>query len=180
MMAAEVLKLDDFPEKRPNSRFTIPLRSSVENYIREKMKWPESFCQYYAEKFWNHYQSQGWVLANGNPMKDWKAAFNVNWQNPKFKEDQEALSKAIAADKKQVTPEERLNQILEEYRVGRYKPNRTEVVAIYDYLKVKGLMKLPKPIIEKIVEDAGNDKEWGKMLAVKEILKKYITNGEKF
>lgn len=26
------------------------------------------------QRFWNHYQAQGWVMGNGAPMADWKAA----------------------------------------------------------------------------------------------------------
>lgn len=175
-----VLSIEEHPEKRPNSRFTIPLRSTIQAYMREKMQWPDSFCEYYAEKFWNHYQSQGWVLSNGNPMKDWKAAFNTNWQNPKFKEDQEMLSKAIAAERKEVDPLKYLNECLVKHRSRQYKPSREECIGVYDYLKAKGLMKLPKVMVDKVVEEAGNSREKGKMLAVKYLFDKMVMEGKLF
>src|SRR5213592_134315 len=74
-------------------KFTIPLQTEVSKYIREKKGWPQSFCDHYADKFWNHYQASGWKLSSGNSVKDWKACFNAKWQQLKFKEDIELLNR---------------------------------------------------------------------------------------
>lgn len=74
------------------SAFKIPLQTEVATYMGQKKGWPPAFCDYYAEKFWNHYQASGWKLSNGNTMKDWMAAFNANWQTLKFKEDIDKLN----------------------------------------------------------------------------------------
>jgi len=66
-MAAAVLKLQDYP-KDNRSRMVIPLREQVSAYMIEKMGWPKSFCDYYAEKFWYHYQAQ--VVSVSNKIID--------------------------------------------------------------------------------------------------------------
>lgn len=71
--------------------FKIPLQTEVSKYIEEKTGWPRLFCDYYGDKFWNHYQASGWKLSSGNAIKDWKACFNSQWKRPKFKEDIEML-----------------------------------------------------------------------------------------
>lgn len=73
--------------------FKIPLQTEVTAYIQNKMKWPEQFCEHYAEKFWNHYQASGWKLSNGNPVKDWQACFNSQWKVLKYSEDIELLKR---------------------------------------------------------------------------------------
>jgi hypothetical protein len=73
--------------------FKIPLQSEVQAYMKQKKGWPDKFCEYYAEKFWNNYQAQGWKLSNGNPMKDWMACFNNQWQNLKYADDIAVLQK---------------------------------------------------------------------------------------
>lgn len=74
-------------------RFKVPLQSEVAAYIKEKKGWPDQFCTYYAERFWSFYQSNGWKVSGRAAMKDWKAAFNSQWQNLKHKEDIEYLAK---------------------------------------------------------------------------------------
>lgn len=73
--------------------FAIPLQTEVSKYIEEKTGWPRVFCDYYSDKFWNHYQASGWKLSSGNQIKDWKACFNSQWKQPKFKEDIEMLQR---------------------------------------------------------------------------------------
>lgn len=83
----------------------IPLTTEIETYMRErKPEWPDGFVRYYSERFFNHYQAQGWKLSNGNAMKDWKAAFNSNWQFLKFKEDVDYLEKEKGGAVKKMSP----------------------------------------------------------------------------
>ena len=57
---------DDQPDYTLNRRMKIPLQSEIARFIEEKMGWPVEFCTYYSDRFWNHYQAQGWKLSNGN------------------------------------------------------------------------------------------------------------------
>lgn len=158
----------------------IPLQSEVAKFMQEKCGWPYEFCAHYADKFWNYYNAQGWKLSNGNAMKDWHSAFQAQWKTIKNKEDIDLLNGILAKLEKQKTPEDRLNEILDLHKEGKYKPQRKEVVAIYEYLKSRGLMKLPTVSINEIVERCGNDKEYGKMLAVKYLLDKYNFENKRF
>ncbi len=176
-MPAEVLKLDDFP--RPNRVFKIPLRTEVSKYIQEKMGWPKEFCDHYGDKFWYFYQAKGWTVGK-SPMKDWKAAFNSQWQNIRDAEDNKLLSKYLAEEKKSTDPIEYLNDCLEKHKRKEFKPSRAECVAMYDWLKGSGRMKLEKEIWDRIVEECGNSREYGKCLAVRALFDNYITNDKRF
>ena len=175
-MSAEVLRLDDYPE--PSRRMKIPLREEVAKYMMDKMDWPEEFCMHYAEKFWYYYQAQGWKLANGNQMKDWKAAFNCNWQNPKTKEDNDLLTKHLAAQAKKTDPYVYINACLDKHKKGLYKPSKEELIGIYDFLKAEKKMILSKETWDRIVEESGNSRERGKMLAVRALFDLYINHGK--
>lgn len=176
-MAAPVLSLDDYPNH--SRRMKIPLQSEVAKYMREKMGWPEAFCKEYADKFWYYYQAQGWKLSNGNAMKDWKAAFCSQWQTIKDKDMQDKLA-AMTKKEDVDNPVEYLNKCLEAHRRKEYKPTRDELVGIYDYLKATKRMILDKATWAKIVEDAGNSRERGKMLAVRALFDAMLVNDRRF
>lgn len=169
-----VRKLDDYPQHE-RGKMSIPLTTTVQAYIKEKMGWPDAFCKYYAEKFWNHYQSQGWKLSNGNAMKDWRAAFSSNWQTPKYKEDLEKLNAAKIADAKEngVDPIAYINECLALHKSGQYKPQKEEVLQLYGWLKENGYVTLTKDEINDIVERGGNHKERMRMLAVRVLFDKW-------
>src|SRR5688572_28924984 len=84
-MTAILKKIDDKREKRGG--FEVPTIEEIKALMIEKKGWPEKFAQYYAEKFFYHYEASGWKLANGNSMKSWSATFHSQWQYPKYKED---------------------------------------------------------------------------------------------
>lgn len=177
-MAATVLELDDF--QRPGRVFKIPLRSEVSKYIRDKMGWPEAFCDHYADKFWYFYQAKGWVVGK-SPMKDWKAAFNSQWQNIKDPEDQKRLTKEQGEEN--TDPIKYLNKCLELHKEGKYKPTKDEVLGIYSYLKANKIITadtFTKEQWDKMVEDSGNSKERGRMLAVRALFDKMISSKDIF
>ena len=60
-------------EKRSIRRFTPPTVKEVDEYCKERNNGIS------GEKFVDYYAAQGWVLKNGNKMKDWKAAIR-NWE----------------------------------------------------------------------------------------------------
>lgn len=62
--------------KKPQKRFTKPAPSDIANYCEERKNFVD------AEKFFNHYESNGWRVGK-NPMKDWKAAVRT-WEKNSF------------------------------------------------------------------------------------------------
>lgn len=182
-MAAQVLNIDDFPQQPDRKRFTVPLQTTVAAYIREKKGWPEAFCHHYAERFWNHYQAQGWRLSNNVPMKDWRAAFNSQWQKPKYEEDQQLLARLQEKERKaaeQDTPEKYLNRCLALHAKGSYKPSKEEVLGIYDYLKETGRMRLTQEEVALIIERAKGSQAMSRMLAVRTLFDKMVTYSMRF
>lgn len=154
--------------------FKPPIQAEITEYVIEKKPdWPMEFNTYYAEKFFNHYQAQGWRLANNVPMKDWKAAFNANWQTLKFKEDIDLLaklqSKAVEqAIKSNNDPISYINNLIDKHERGEKLTKIDQLIKIYDWLKSQGLMRLPKDIIHKIIVESGNNKDYGKCASVHE------------
>lgn len=163
--------------------FKIPLQSEVEVYIKEKKGWPPKFCEYYAHRFWNFYQSNGWKVSGKAAMKDWKAAFNSQWQSLKFKEDVDFLNSCLAKDPQ--TPRETkeiayLNDLINDYRTKWDKITESQLANVYDYLKERRLIKMTEQ--EKIDAKTfcNGDVMKGKALAVKMIFDRMITNHEYF
>jgi hypothetical protein len=177
-MAAQVLSIEDFPQQPDRKRFTVPLQTTVSAYIHEKKGWPKAFCDHYADRFWNHYQAQGWRLSNNVPMKDWRAAFNSQWQTPKFDEDKELLKRLQDEERKAATketPEMYLNRCLILHGKSQYKPTKEEVLGIYDYLKETGRMKLTREEVDSIVERANGSQAMCRMLAVRTLFDRMVT-----
>lgn len=59
--------------KKEKTSFVIPLYKEIEEYFKlNKMPKVE------AQKFFNHYESNGWKVGGRTPMKNWQAAAN-NW-----------------------------------------------------------------------------------------------------
>jgi hypothetical protein len=141
-------------------QFKIPLQSEVAKYMREKMGWPSSFCTYYAERFWGHYQSNGWKVSGRAAMKDWKAAFNSNWQNIKFPEDQAKLSSCMVEDKKlpaatngqKLDPYQRLDQLMMLYNKDPKAIEEERYCKMHDWLKEQDLISIPSDQ-EQIITD---------------------------
>jgi hypothetical protein len=63
-------------EKKTTSRFTPPNLSDVKSYCLERNNLVD------AEKWFNHYTSNGWMVGK-NKMKDWKAAVRT-WEKNSF------------------------------------------------------------------------------------------------
>jgi len=178
-----VLSLQDYPQ--PNRKMKIPLQSEVAKYMNEKMGWDKDFCRYYADKFWNHYQAQGWKLANGNAMKDWKAAFNSQWQTPKFKEDIDKLNEAKKSKIANILGMDNeaavkyLDSILLLYKSGM-KPDRESAEKIYQWLKGMRLFNLPQDALDRARISAGNRMDTVWMYELKEYLDLMVKHGYTF
>lgn len=61
-------------------RFRPPSLEDVANYCKER----ENSVN--PERFFDYYAAQGWVLSNGNKMKDWKAAVRT-WEKKRKESD---------------------------------------------------------------------------------------------
>lgn len=64
-------------KERKKDRFNPPTPLELENYFFERLG-NKSLSQTEAEKFMNHYTSNGWMVGK-NKMKDWKASVR-NWE----------------------------------------------------------------------------------------------------
>lgn len=60
-------------EKNPQAKNEKPTREELSLYFTEKQHQPSE-----AEKFYNYFESNGWLVGGKTPMKNWKAAAN-NW-----------------------------------------------------------------------------------------------------
>ena len=73
--------------------FQKPTQQELKNYFQSKETPPEE-----AERFFNHFESNGWKVGGKSPMKDWKAAarnwiLNINrYQRSKAKSTENPLS----------------------------------------------------------------------------------------
>ena len=183
-MAAEVIRLDDHDYvPRSTTRMTIPLQSTVAAFMHEKMGWSREFCNHYADRFWNHYQAQGWKLSNGNAMKDWRAAFNSQWKTPKNEEDRKLLAESIAKQKeaeRNESPADYLNRCLDLHRRGQYKPKAEEVLGIYQWLKERKMLRLTHDEVEYILRETGNNRNRSRMLAVRVLFDRMNLSNERF
>jgi len=77
-------------KKKGTKRFTSPSILEIQNYISEKN------YQVDAERFLNHYESNGWMVGK-TKMKDWKAAIR-NWHSRnKDKQDGNEKNRKLSA-----------------------------------------------------------------------------------
>jgi len=63
----------DSESKNVSKGFTKPTPDELIDYFTEK-----GSDRNEAERFWNYYESKGWVVGKNSPMKNWKAAV-ANW-----------------------------------------------------------------------------------------------------
>lgn len=169
--------------------FKIPLQSEVEKYIQEKKNWPEKFVKYYADRFWNFYQSNGWKVSGKAAMKDWKAAFNSQWQALKFKEDIDflnaCLKSQVPASVGPSTDENTrttvyIDELLSFYEKNYDKVEDPRLASCYDWLKQNNLMRLSKEDADRAKTNCGGDVIKGKAICVKILFDKMINRGITF
>src|SRR6187549_2086872 len=133
----------------------VPLQSEVEVYIKSKKNWPDEFVKYYTDRFWNFYQSNGWKVSGKAAMKDWKAAFNSQWQILKFKEDIEMFNKLKPVEKAETRKDNNLNflnDVMMEYKQHYDSVPKERLAAIYDFLKERKLLILTKEQCQELKE----------------------------
>ena len=64
---------ETIPKKEKRTRFTPPPLEHIQIYFQEK-----NHSKTEAERFFNHYTSNGWLVGGKSRMKDWKASAR-NW-----------------------------------------------------------------------------------------------------
>lgn len=166
-----------------NKPFKIPLQSEVVVFIKEKSNWPQKFCEYYAEKFWSHYNSNGWKVSGKAAMKSWTSAFLCNWQQPRFKEDVDFLNKCIAEDPSIPSKEKQPSQLnwwLTQYTKHWDKITDQQLASMYDYMKERKVLKMTPEEKDQVKKNCNGDVTKGKALCIKIIFNKMITNNEHF
>jgi hypothetical protein len=72
-------------EKRVSRKFTPPTIIEIKDYCTERKNRVD------PNKFYNHYESNGWLVGK-NKMKNWKAAVR-NWENNNFASDTNKIPK---------------------------------------------------------------------------------------
>jgi hypothetical protein len=165
--------------------FQVPTIEEIQEYlIEKKAEWPAKFIEYYSEKFWSFYQSNGWKVSGKAAMKDWRAAFTSQWQRPKFKEDIEFLNQCMKERKpaivKDMNGNDRLNNLLLQYRQNFETVPDEKLVKVYDYLKEHKMIRLTPEEKKYIVAAYGDNVEKGKAACVKTMFTNMINNGIRF
>lgn len=69
------IKESDIPQKR--TQFIKPTLQEIKAYCQERNNGVN------PEKFFNHYEANGWVQGKGKPIKDWKACVRT-WEQNSF------------------------------------------------------------------------------------------------
>jgi len=161
----------------------IPLQSEVERYIKEKKGWPDEFVKYYADRFYNFYMSNGWKVSGKAAMKDWKAAFNSQWQTLKFKEDIEMMNKLKPVNGKETSSDPSLkyiNDIMNEYRQHCTAIPKERLASIYDFLKERKLLVLSRDETNELRRVYAGRILEGKAAATGIVFQRMITDGRRF
>jgi len=193
--AAKSLKVAKAP------MFVIPTKEEVINFIDKEMRdWPRSFCEIIGEKFWESYRSVGWRLSKNIPMKSWQAAFHGRWKHNLNFADKKLLEEHLRMPVNRIAAAERKRQedgLFADATVGGPKPisyyleyydtllqsfqagqvTEKQLQPHYDRLKAIGVMRLPKPQIEAIFVEMGNDRDRGKGLCVKQLFLNLVAQG---
>lgn len=153
------------PTEKPSvlkKRMIKPTIKEVEDYILvKKPDWPLLFIEYYAAKFWNHYEASGWKLSGGNLVKNWQACFNSNWQEVKYDSvqllqkytAQQVTAKKIVIEKRngEFTPEY-MNEVLVDYKKNYSTISSETLSAYYFWMKARGFIKITPDEVVKIKE----------------------------
>ncbi|TAJ13745.1 hypothetical protein DMA11_07765 [Marinilabiliaceae bacterium JC017] len=87
-------------DMKKKSKFTPPPLEHIQIYFQQK-----NFSITEAERFFNYYESNGWLVGGRSPMKDWKAAAR-NWMLniPKFSAEKSKPAKNPHPGTKKSTP----------------------------------------------------------------------------
>jgi len=70
-------------EKKRNTRkiFIAPTLEEIQLYFIDKFKSSTKAADIFSNKFFNHYQSNGWKVGGKSKMVSWEASINGTWSN---------------------------------------------------------------------------------------------------
>ncbi|QRQ99770.1 hypothetical protein [Dyadobacter sandarakinus] len=81
-------RVDDGSQRSKNenskSQFKAPSQSDVEAHLVENYGSSPAAARMFAEKFWSHYESKGWIVGKSK-MKNWTAAVAGTWKEAREK-----------------------------------------------------------------------------------------------
>lgn len=153
--------------------FQIPHIDEVRIHIKAKRpEWPDKFIDYYADRFWMHYQSNGWLVSGKAKMKDWKAAFASQWQVLKYQEDKEMLAKTpIKKEIPKIAQPGNENVLDVDIVLNNYKKHpayitKQQLASCWQWIKTNGFMNLTEEEKEIALKKYQEDKLTGKAIAV--------------
>ncbi len=93
---------------RKKKQFTRPTLEEINEYCRSEREKENGDKNFYinAQSFIDYYKSGGWILSNGKPMKDWKAAVR-RWRTRDIEQCKEYKPPSVAKVENTRTPEEK-------------------------------------------------------------------------
>lgn len=181
------------------SAFQKPTVEEIAAYMgKKKPEWPETFCNYYAEKFWNSYEKSGWKLSagRGGPMKSWTAAFGSNWQDLEYETDRKKLNTMKAADdarKAKAIQRESLpaamasdigagaiDLLMAEYLQHPTRVHIDRLAACYEWIKKTIRVRLNKEQVDVVKEMALTDQVKAKATVVGWIFEMMASDSQTF
>ena len=94
------------PVKNPVKKFAPPTEPDLQVYFQSKGMAPDQ-STLEASKFWNFYESKGWLIGK-NKMQKWKSAA-ANWYNTIKESKNESRNTTISGAKSKITPDDLKN-----------------------------------------------------------------------
>lgn len=171
----------------------------VQTYMLKKMKnrWDPGFCNLQAHKFFNHYETNGWKQAKGNPIVNWQAAVNlwifrdVEKQGPvkfpaKPAQPAPALSPAIqsptplpepTAEEIERKAQDFTESIFQEFKIGTVKEAGLPS-SIYDLLRDRKLLVLSSSEKKQILNECSKNEILAKKKALANYFNGLIADGK--
>lgn len=160
-----------------------PTVDQVREYMTQKMPdWPAKFCEWYADKFWNFYESKGWMVGK-NQMTSWKAAFCNNFRDLKDDAHQKLLSFQNGSARKK--PDARTPGVILDYALTEFsrRPTsfpREQLARYFDFLKQNGFLRFPMETKNALVSIFRQDPAKAKALSVEYCFESMINKGKTF
>lgn len=183
-------------KKTPRAAFAIPSIEDIQALMKEKKTdWPETFCEFYATKFWHHYNKQDWHLSagKGGKMKVWQSAFYAQWQDLTHESDRKKLQTLQASETARQAKEigkgqvlvgdigaEAVDGLLKEYLCHPTHISNDRLAACYGWIKDNMKPKLSREQTGIVKEMANTDMVKAKATVVGWVFEAVSNKGQTF